>query len=74
MKLTENETKTCKDGVVTIVNTKKMALGKYDFFCDSCGTVHQMSLYAIAQLSSGNPLVFLCPECYDKINLKPFNK
>lgn len=56
---------------VTIVTTEKRELDKYEFFCDKCEKIHKMSMYAVAQLASGNPLVHTC-DCGNKTDLEPF--
>jgi RNase P subunit RPR2 len=57
----------------SLVTTTRRELSPYEFFCDSCNKLHTMAAYAIAQLSSGNPMVFTC-SCGTKIPLKPFKK
>lgn len=49
---------------------KERDLGKYEFFCKKCKSVHTMSSYAVAQLTMGHELIFTCP-CDAKITLKP---
>jgi len=52
--------------IVTTITRKK--LGKYEFFCSKCHTVHKMPLYAIAQRAMNHALIFTC-ECENKIDL-----
>lgn len=55
----------------TLITTTKRELGKYEFFCKKCKGLHTISTYAIAQLTMGNELIFLCT-CGEKITLEPF--
>jgi hypothetical protein len=52
----------------TITETTTRELGKHEFFCNKCNTVHTKSAYAIAQATMRVRLVFSCP-CGNKINL-----
>lgn len=47
----------------------KSKLKQYEFLCKKCLTTHKMSVYAVAQLTSGNNLIFTC-QCGEKIDLK----
>ena len=62
-------THSVKDGILT--STTKKELGKFEFVCDSCETLHTMSHYAIAQLTMGNAIDFTC-ECKNVVGLEPF--
>jgi hypothetical protein len=51
-----------------VTETKKRKLGRYEFHCQQCNTIHQMSAYAIAQQTMGHGLLFKCT-CGNKIEL-----
>lgn len=51
-----------------VTEVRKRKLGKYEFYCSKCNTIHQMSSYAIAQRTMGHKLIFTCT-CGNKIDL-----
>ena len=57
---------------VTTTTTETRELGKYEFICEGCKEIHTMSAYAIAQISSHNPIIFTCT-CKEKTTLEDFN-
>ena len=48
---------------------KKKKLSKFEFICKKCGVKHKQSLYAVAQIASGNNLIFTC-DCGRKRKFK----
>jgi len=64
--------KSFKYNSYNILVEKKVTTSKFlnfRFVCMNCGTVVDKSTYAIAQLASGNPLVYTC-ECKHKTTLR----
>ncbi len=55
----------------TLKTTTTRKLSKYEFACEGCGKLEEMSGYCVAQLASGNDIVFTC-ECGHKTDLKAF--
>jgi hypothetical protein len=53
--------------------TTTVELTQYQFQCKGCKSIVDMSVYCLAQLSSGHGIVYTC-ECGHKTNLKPFKK
>ena len=52
----------------TVTEVRQRELGKFDFYCSKCKTVHTKSAYAIAQAAMNVRLVFTCT-CGNKIDL-----
>lgn len=52
----------------TVTVVTEVELSKHQFYCEKCKTIHNKSLYAIAQIASGVRLVFTC-KCGNKIYL-----
>ena len=67
-RIKELETKHMQDP--TNLSTDKNPLpDKYHFYC-SCGMMHKMSGYCVAQLASNHDIVHTC-SCGNKTNLEP---
>lgn len=50
----------------------EVKLKKFEFRCDGCKKVHEMSSYAIAQIAMGHAIIHNC-ECGNKNELTGFN-
>lgn len=60
------------DNVKKITETTTPVLGKYEFYCKKCNTIHEMASYCVAQITMGNEMLFTC-KCGNEIELKSFN-
>ena len=44
-------------------------IGKYTIKCSKCGRIDIISSWAIAQLASGNDLIYSCKSCSEELDV-----